>query len=134
MFTNAMCEETEHFITLTFKNTLCIITLKAKILAKNIEISSSKYKKVVIFLINSYHIVLSCFFCCDIHTSMFYFREKLCQQIVMEGEWYTSNSIEETLNLLRGYETNSITKFSCYSSDREFEKLMSSIFERVKRV
>ena len=65
---------------------------------------------------------------------MFYFREKLCQQIVMEGEWYTSNSIEETLNLLRGYETNSITKFSCYSSDREFEKLVSSIFERVKRV
>ena len=39
----------------------------------------------------------------------------------MEGEWHTLNSIEEALNLLREYETNS--KFSCYSSDKGFGKI-----------
>ena len=38
----------------------------------------------------------------------------------MEGEWHTF--IEEALNLLREYETNSLTKFSYYSSDKEFGK------------
>ena len=44
----------------------------------------------------------------------------------MEGEWHTLNSIEEVeeaSNLLREYETNSITKFSCYSSDKGFGKI-----------
>ena len=41
----------------------------------------------------------------------------------MESEWHTLNSIEEALNLLREYETNSITKFSCYSSDKGFGKI-----------
>ena len=40
----------------------------------------------------------------------------------MEGEWHTLSSIEEALNLLREYERNSLTKFSCYSSDKEFGK------------
>ena len=39
----------------------------------------------------------------------------------MEDEW---NSIEEALNLLREYETNSITKFSYYSSDKGFVKIV----------
>ena len=42
MVTNAMCEERKHFITLKFKSTPYIITLKAKILTNIIEISSSK--------------------------------------------------------------------------------------------
>ena len=33
------------------------------------------------------------------------------------------NNIEEALNLLRDHETNSITKFSCYSSDKRFRKI-----------
>ena len=41
----------------------------------------------------------------------------------MEGEWHTLYSIEEASNLLREYETNSITKFSCYSSDKGFGKI-----------
>ena len=41
----------------------------------------------------------------------------------MEGEWHTLKSIEEALNLLREHETNSITKFSCYRSDKEFGKV-----------
>ena len=35
----------------------------------------------------------------------------------------TLNSAVEALNLLREYETNSITKFTCYSSDKGFGKI-----------
>ena len=42
----------------------------------------------------------------------------------MEGEWHTLSSIEEALNLLREDETNSLTKFSCYSSDKGFGKFV----------
>ena len=42
----------------------------------------------------------------------------------MESEWHTLSSIEEALNLLREYETNSLTKFSCYSSDKGFGKIV----------
>ena len=41
----------------------------------------------------------------------------------MEGEWHTLNSIEEVLNLFREYQTNSIIKFSCYSSGKGFGKI-----------
>ena len=51
------------------------------------------------------------------------FSEELCQQIVMEGESHTLNSIEEAINLLREYETSSITKFSCYRRHVGFEKI-----------
>ena len=40
----------------------------------------------------------------------------------MEGEWHTLSSIDEALNLLQEYGTNSLTKFSCYSSDKGFGK------------
>ena len=51
----------------------------------------------------------------------------------MEGEWHTLNSIEEASNLLREYETNGITKFSCCSSDKGFGKIGKFITERGKR-
>ena len=41
----------------------------------------------------------------------------------MECECHILNSIKEALNLLRKYETNSTTKFSCYSSDKGFRKI-----------
>ena len=46
----------------------------------------------------------------------------------MEGEWHTLSSTEEALNVLREYETNSITKFSCYSSDKGFGKIANFSF------
>ena len=41
----------------------------------------------------------------------------------MEDEWHALYSTEEASNLLREYETNSNTKFSCYSSDKGFGKI-----------
>ena len=64
-----------------------------------------------------------CFLSLRKSSKIFCLREELCQQIVMECEWHTLNSIAEALNLLREYETNSITKFSCYSSDKGFGKI-----------
>ena len=52
----------------------------------------------------------------------------------MEGEWNRLNSIEEAINLLREYETNSTTKFSCTPVIKDSEKAVSSILERVKDV
>ena len=43
----------------------------------------------------------------------------------MEGEWHTLHTREEAPNLLQEYETSTITKFSCCSSDKGFGKIGS---------
>ena len=40
----------------------------------------------------------------------------------MEGEWDRLHTREEASNLLQEYESSTITKFSCYSSDKGFDK------------
>ena len=41
----------------------------------------------------------------------------------MEGEWHMLHTKEEAPNLLQEYKTSTITKFSCYSSDKGFGKI-----------
>ena len=41
----------------------------------------------------------------------------------MEGEWHTLHSREKASNLLQESESSTITKFSCYSSDKRFGKI-----------
>ena len=41
----------------------------------------------------------------------------------MKGEWHTLHSREEASKLLQEYETSTITKFSCQSSDKGFGKI-----------
>ena len=56
-----------NFFTSNFKSTLCITLLKAKLLEKITEVSIGykkiycKEKEVVMFLVNSYHILLAHF-------------------------------------------------------------------------
>ena len=51
----------------------------------------------------------------------------------MEGEWHALISTEEALNLLREYEANSITKFSCCNSGKGFGKIGKFNILRGKR-
>ena len=58
----------------------------------------------------------------------------ICQQIVVEGEWHTLNSIGEAINLLREYETNSIQSFLVTEGIKDSEKSVSLIFAGMKGV
>ena len=48
----------------------------------------------------------------------------------MEGEGNTLHSREEASNLLQEYGTSTITKFSCYSSDKGFGKIGKFLVQR----
>ena len=44
--------------------------------------------------------------------------------MISEEKWYLVSSYEDATILIGNYETNTVTKFSCFSSDKDFGRSM----------
>ena len=44
--------------------------------------------------------------------------------MIGEGKWYLVSSYEDATILIGNDETNTVTKFSCFSSDKDFGRSM----------
>ncbi|XP_065683959.1 uncharacterized protein LOC100197960 isoform X3 [Hydra vulgaris] len=47
--------------------------------------------------------------------------------IFLEGKWICAESYEEILALIQNYETETVSKFSCYSADKNFGNIEASV-------
>ena len=51
------------------------------------------------------------------------FLYSAAQVLVGEGKWHLVPSYEDATILIRNYETNTVTKFSCFSSGKDFGRI-----------
>ena len=51
------------------------------------------------------------------------FLYSAAQVLVGEGKWHLVPSYEDATILIRNYETNTVTKFSCFSSGKDFRRI-----------
>nr|XP_047130413.1 uncharacterized protein LOC105849654 isoform X2 [Hydra vulgaris] len=49
--------------------------------------------------------------------------------LINEGKWICAESYEEILALIQNYETETVSKFSCYSADKNFGNIGSKVFD-----